>query len=68
LKQFAVLSVSNAVDVDLTTTLGQGTTYTFQTVGETMAILWTGSAWAVLSIMMNQNVTNFSGVTTADIS
>jgi len=68
LKQFAVLSVSNAVDVDLTTTLGQGTTYTFQTIGETMAILWTGSAWAVLSIMMNQNVTNFSGVTTADIS
>ena len=68
LKQFAVLSVSNAVDVDLTTTLGQGTTYTFQTIGETMAILWTGSAWAVLSIMMNQNVTNFSGVTTADIT
>ena len=68
LKMFAVTSVTNAVDVDLTTTLGTGSTYTFQTVGETMTILWTGAAYALLALSNNATVTNYTGLTTADIS
>ena len=68
LKQFAVTDTTNVTDVDLTTTIGTGVTYTFQTLGETMSILWTGAAWVLLALSMNQTVTNYSGVTTADIS
>ena len=68
LKQLVTLSVTNAVDIDLTTTLGGGVTYTFQTIGETGALLWTGSAWALLSLARNETVTNYTGLTTIDIS
>ena len=68
LKMFAVTDVTNAVDVDLTTTLGAGSTYTFQTAGETMSILWTGAAFAVLAISNNATVTNYTGLTSVDIS
>jgi len=68
LKMFAVTDVTNAVDVDLTTTLGGGSTYTFQTAGETMSILWTGAAFAVLAISNNATVTNYTGLTSVDIS
>tara|TARA_B100000029_G_scaffold364628_1_gene357834 strand:- start:347 stop:832 length:486 start_codon:yes stop_codon:yes gene_type:complete len=68
LKQFVVINVTNAADVDLTTTLGQGVTYTFQTLGETMSILWTGTAWAFFGVFNNNTVTNYTGLTTADIS
>ena len=68
LKQLIVVSTTNTTDLDLVTTLGQGTTYTFQTLGETMSIIWMGTAWAFFGIHMNSNVTNYSGVTTADIT
>ena len=68
IKMFAVTSTSNTTDLDLTTTLGAGVTYTFQTVGETMTILWTGAAYAILAISNNATVTNYSGVTTVDIT
>ena len=68
IKMFAVTSTSNTTDLDLTTTLGAGVTYTFQTIGETMTILWTGAAYAVLAISNNATVTNYSGVTTVDIT
>ena len=68
IKMFAVTSTTNTTDLDLTTTLGQGVTYTFQTVGETMTILWTGAAYAILAISNNATVTNYSGVTTVDIT
>ena len=68
LKQFVTIDVSNACDVDLTTTYGTGATYTFQTVGETMSIIWTGAAWAMFGISNNATVTNYTGLTTADIS
>ena len=68
IKMFAVTSTTNTTDLDLTTTLGAGVTYTFQTVGETMTILWTGAAYAVLAISNNATVTNYSGVTTVDIT
>ena len=68
LKQFAVTDTTNVTDVDLTTTIGTGVTYTFQTLGETMSILWTGAAWVLIALSMNQTLTNYYGVTTADIS
>ena len=68
IKMFAVTSTTNTTDLDLTTTLGAGVTYTFQTVGETMTILWTGAAYAILAISNNATVTNYSGTTSIDIT
>ena len=68
IKMFAVTSTTNTTDLDLTTTLGQGVTYTFQGIGETMTILWTGAAYAVISIAANITVTNYTGLTTIDIT
>ena len=68
-KQIVVLDVTNTVDVDLTTTVGAGVTYTFQTAGETMTIVWYGAnGWAFFGINSNATVTNYSGTTTADIT
>ena len=67
-KIICATGVGSATDVDLTTTLGTGVTYTFQTVGETLTIMWTGAAWAVLSICGNATVTNFTNLTTLDIT
>ena len=68
IKMFAVTSTTNTTDLDLTTTLGAGVTYTFQGIGETMTILWTGAAYAVISIAANITVTNYTGLTTIDIT
>ena len=68
IKMFAVTSTTNTTDLDLTTTLGQGVTYTFQGIGETMTIMWTGAAYAVISIAANITVTNYTGLTTIDIT
>ena len=68
IKMFAVTSTTNVTDLDLTTTLGAGVTYTFQGLGETMTILWTGAAWAVMSVAANITVTNYTGLTTMDVT
>ncbi len=68
IKIICATGVGSTTDVDLTTTLGSGVTYTFQTVGETLTLLWTGAAWAVLSICGNATVTNFTNLTTLDIT
>ena len=68
IKIIIATGVGSATDVDLSTTLGAGVTYTFQTVGETLVLMWTGAAWAVLSICGNATVTNFTNLTTLDIS
>ena len=68
IKMFAVTSTTNVTDLDLTTTLGAGVTYTFQGLGETMTILWTGAAYAVMSIAANITVTNYTGLTTIDVT
>jgi len=67
-KNIATLDVSAVVDVDFTTTLGAGVTYTFQTVGENAMYLWSGAAWVLVSLTGNAVVTNFTGLTTADIT
>jgi len=68
IKMFAVTSTTNTTDLDLTATLGQGVTFTFQGIGETLTILWTGAAYAVISIAANITVTNYTGLTTIDIT
>ena len=68
IKIIVVTNVSSAADVDMTTTIGAGVTYTFQTIGETLTVLWTGAAWAVLSVGTNATVTNYTSLTTIDIT
>ena len=68
IKMFAVTSTTNTTDLDLTATLGQGVTFTFQGVGETLTILWTGAPYAVMSIAANITVTNYTGLTTIDVT
>ena len=68
IKMFAVTSTTNTTDLDLTATLGQGVTFTFQGIGETLTILWTGAAYAVISIAANITVTNYTGLTTIDVT
>ena len=68
IKMFAVTSTTNTTDLDLTATLGAGVTFTFQGAGETLTILWTGAAYAVMSIAANITVTNYTGLTTIDVS
>ena len=68
IKMFAVTSTTNTTDLDLTATLGQGVTFTFQGIGETLTILWTGAAYAVMAIAANITVTNYTGLTTIDVT
>ena len=68
IKIIVVTNVSSVADVDFTTTLGAGVTYTFQTIGETLTAIWTGAAWAILSVGTNATVTNYTSLTTIDIS
>ena len=53
-------NVDNAVDVDFTS-LGSGVTYTFQTVGENISLLWNGAAWIVTSRGSNETGSNVLG-------
>ena len=53
-KQIVALDVSNTVSVELTTTIGTGHIYTFDGVGQTLTLVWTGSnGWAVFSMSAN---------------
>jgi hypothetical protein len=60
-KYIIAKDVTNATDVDLATSLGAGVTYTFQAVGECIQVLWTGAAWAVISVSANPTGTNVLG-------
>jgi len=68
IKMFVVTDTTQVTDVDLTGTVGQGITFTFQGVGETLTVLWTGAAYAVMSIAANITVTNYTGLTTIDVT
>jgi hypothetical protein len=67
-KNIATLDVSAVVDVDFTTTLGAGVTFTFQTIGENAMFLWSGAAWVLVSLSGNIVVTNYTNLTTADVT
>ena len=53
IKMIVCLDSTNAVDVDLTATVGAGVTYTFGTAGDSLTLLWTGAKWAPLSFGAN---------------
>ena len=57
-KMIVCSGYSNACDVDLTTTLGAGVTYTFSAVGEALTILWTGAAWVPIAFSGNALATD----------
>ena len=60
-KQIVALDVSNTVSVELTTTIGTGHIYTFDGVGQTLTLVWTGSnGWAVFSGAQNTSGTDVS--------
>ena len=72
------ISLIDGADADALLTLANSTTtgqikmfavtFTFQGIGETLTILWTGAAYAVMSIAANITVTNYTGLTTIDIT
>ena len=49
---------TNTASVGLTTTVGAGVTYTFAVIGESLTILWTGSAWVPLAFSGNALATD----------
>ena len=51
-----------------TATLGAGVTFTFQTIGENAMFLWSGAAWVLVSLSGNVVVTNYTNLTTADVT
>ena len=55
IKIIVCIDSTNAVDVDLpsASTVGAGVTYTFGTAGDSLTILWTGSAWAPIAFGAN---------------
>ena len=53
-------NVDNTTDVDFTG-LGSAGTYTFQTVGESISLLWNGAAWVVTSKSSNETGSNVQG-------
>ena len=53
-------NVDSTVDVDFTS-LGSGATYTFQTVGESITLIWNGAAWVVTSRGSNETGANVQG-------
>ena len=61
MKFIIATGVGSATDVDITTSLGAVATVTFQTVGENITLMWTGSAWAVLSYGAGATASNLIG-------
>ena len=47
--------------LEVASTLGAGDTYTFQTNGETIMLIWTGDHWALISKSGNPTGSNLAG-------
>ena len=47
--------------LEVASTLGAGDTYTFQTSGETIMLIWTGDHWALISKSGNPTGSNLAG-------
>jgi len=60
LKIIVAKNVDSTVDVDFTS-LGSGVTYTFQTIGENITLIWNGSGWIVTSRGSNETGSNVQG-------
>ena len=67
LKWIIATAVGSTTNVDITTSLGAVATVTFQAIGESVTLMWTGSAWAIVAF--GSGATGSNGLTTTmDVS
>ena len=67
LKWIIATAVGSTTNVDITTSLGAVATVTFQAIGESITLMWTGSAWAIIAF--GSGATGSNGLTTTmDVS
>jgi hypothetical protein len=60
-KVIVAYHVDQVHSVTMGSTLGDGVTYTFQTEGESLSLLWTGDHWAITSKGSNETGSNVQG-------
>ena len=61
LKIITAYHTNATTSVEVASTLGAGDTYTFQTDGETIMLIWTGDHWALISKSGNPTGSNLAG-------
>jgi len=61
LKVICAYHVNQTTSVTMDQTLGAGVTYTFQTEGESLSLIWTGDHWAITSKSSNETGSNVQG-------
>jgi sorbitol-specific phosphotransferase system component IIA len=61
IKVIVAYHVNQTTSVTMDQTLGSGVTYTFQTEGESLSLMWTGDHWAITSRGSNETGTNVQG-------
>jgi hypothetical protein len=61
LKIITAYHTTAATSLAVASTLGAGETYTFQTNGETIMLIWTGDHWALISKSGNPTGSNLAG-------
>ena len=61
LKIITAYHTNATTSLTVASTLGAGETYTFQTVGETIMLIWTGDHWALISKSGNPTGSNLAG-------
>ena len=60
-KVIVAYHVNQTTSVTMDQTLGDGVTYTFQTEGESLSLVWTGDHWAITSRGSNETGSNVHG-------
>jgi len=60
-KVICAYHTNQATSVTMNQTLGSAVTYTFQTEGESLSLIWTGDHWAITSKCSNETGTNVQG-------
>jgi hypothetical protein len=61
LKIITAYHTNATTSLEVASTLGAGDTYTFQTSGETIMLIWTGDHWALISKSGNPTGSNLAG-------
>ena len=60
-KVIVAYHVNQTTSVTMDQTLGSAVTYTFQTEGESLSLVWTGDHWAITSRGSNETGSNVQG-------
>ena len=61
IKVIVAYHVNQTTSVTMDQTLGSSVTYTFQTQGESLSLIWTGDHWAITSRGSNETGSNVQG-------